>query len=168
VVLGNEAALTQWFSNLLSNAVRFAKAGSQPQIRVWAELRGQQMGAEKEKAGSRNQWGTPQNGSGSGAGWGEDNGVGIPSRFQARIFGMFQRASAEREGTGIGLAIVRKVVRRMGGEVGVESAEGQGSRFWVELRELNSDGLGGSGQGLVEDINHFDPIQRLGEEGRRS
>ena len=50
-----------------------------------------------------------------------------------RIFGMFQRATASREGTGIGLAIVRKVVERMGGEVGVESQEGHGSRFWVNL-----------------------------------
>ena len=46
---------------------------------------------------------------------------------------MFQKLDNQYEGTGIGLAIVRKVVQRMGGTVGVESKEGDGSRFWVEL-----------------------------------
>jgi signal transduction histidine kinase len=46
---------------------------------------------------------------------------------------MFQRAAQGYEGTGIGLAIVRKSVERLGGRVGVESEEGQGSRFWVDL-----------------------------------
>jgi signal transduction histidine kinase len=47
---------------------------------------------------------------------------------------MFQKLDNEYEGTGIGLAIVRKVVERMGGQVGVESEPGKGSRFWVGLR----------------------------------
>jgi signal transduction histidine kinase len=46
---------------------------------------------------------------------------------------MFQKLDTQYEGTGIGLAIVRKVVERMGGKVGVESEPGAGSRFWVEL-----------------------------------
>jgi signal transduction histidine kinase len=47
---------------------------------------------------------------------------------------MFQKLDNQYEGTGIGLAIVRKVVERMGGRVGAESSPGKGSRFWVELR----------------------------------
>jgi signal transduction histidine kinase len=65
--------------------------------------------------------------------WVEDKGIGIPPAAQERIFHMFQRATNDYEGTGIGLAIVRKVVHRMGGSVGVESEKGKGSRFWVEL-----------------------------------
>ena len=67
--------------------------------------------------------------------WVEDHGIGIPQDAREKIFGMFQRLhrSEEYPGTGIGLALVRKVVQRMGGNVGVESALGQGSKFWVEL-----------------------------------
>ena len=112
-VLGNEAALTQCFSNLLGNAVKFAKPGGKPQVRVWAE-------ASKTRASAVRVWV-------------EDNGIGIPKESLHRVFDIFQRASMDREGTGIGLAIVRKVAQRMGGEVGVESEETKGSRFWVEL-----------------------------------
>ena len=67
--------------------------------------------------------------------WVEDNGTGIPAEAKDRMFMMFQRfhRSAEYEGTGIGLAIVRKAVERMGGKVGVESEPGRGSRFWLLL-----------------------------------
>jgi signal transduction histidine kinase len=63
----------------------------------------------------------------------EDNGIGIAKAAQARIFDMFVRGTNQQEGTGIGLTIVRKLVQRMGGAVGVESEEGKGSRFWLDL-----------------------------------
>src|SRR5262249_16813295 len=68
--------------------------------------------------------------------WFEDNGIGLAPESQQRVFGMFQRLNRADlyEGTGIGLAIVRKAVERMGGRVGVESELGKGSRFWVELK----------------------------------
>ena len=67
--------------------------------------------------------------------WVEDNGIGIPAEYQERVFGIFERLHAgdTYPGTGIGLAIVRKSVERMGGKVGVESSAGKGSRFWIEL-----------------------------------
>lgn len=68
--------------------------------------------------------------------WVEDNDIGIPKSEQQRIFGIFTRlhSNAVYEGTGIGLAVVERAVHRMGGSVGVDSEEGKGSRFWMELK----------------------------------
>jgi PAS domain S-box-containing protein len=111
VVLGNESLLTQCFSNLLGNAVKFVAPGVRPQVRVRAETF-----------------------NGTARLWVEDNGIGIPKHAHPRLFSMFQKLDNRYEGTGIGLAIVRKVVERMGGQVAVESEPGRGSRFWVELK----------------------------------
>jgi signal transduction histidine kinase/Skp family chaperone for outer membrane proteins len=110
-VLGNEAALTQCCANLLGNAVKFIEPGRTPHVRVSAERRGDWVRL-----------------------WFEDDGIGIPEGMLTRVFGMFQRLSKNYEGTGIGLALVKKVVERLGGSVGVESELGRGSRFWLELK----------------------------------
>ncbi|HWH71868.1 MAG TPA: ATP-binding protein, partial [Candidatus Sulfotelmatobacter sp.] len=129
-VLGNEAGLARCFSNLLNNAVKFVKTGVKPQVRVYAERRreprGEAPGARAEGPSVEDEWVRI---------WVEDNGVGIPKEGQENIFQMFHRMHGpEYEGTGIGLALVRKLMERMGGRVGVESEEEKGSRFWLELR----------------------------------
>jgi signal transduction histidine kinase len=67
--------------------------------------------------------------------WIEDNGIGIPHELHSRLFKTFERLQpAEFEGRGMGLAVVRAALERMGGEAGLESKPGKGSRFWVELK----------------------------------
>lgn len=114
VVLGNKAAMTQCFSNLLGNAVKFVQPGKTPKVRVWAEPRGEFTRF-----------------------WFKDEGIGIDKQYQNKIWLMFQKLNKSYEGTGIGLALVAKVVNRMGGRVGVESEPGRGSQFWVELKQAN-------------------------------
>ncbi len=112
-VLGHEAFLTQCISNLLSNAVKFVAPGVKPRVRVCTKRLGNEVRL-----------------------WIEDNGIGIPAESQKQIFGIFQRLHGNNSypGTGIGLAIVQKAVERMGGRVGVESAVGNGSKFWLQLK----------------------------------
>ena len=151
-VLGNEAALTQCFSNLLGNAIKFVAPGTRPQVRVWAETakaRGRRQNAETETTHSVS---PVLRSSTVGGGrstshaapsvrlWFADNGVGIPKDAQERIFKMFQRLDKSYDGTGVGLTVVRKAVEKMGGKVGLESEPGHGSRFWVELRAAADTG----------------------------
>jgi signal transduction histidine kinase len=67
--------------------------------------------------------------------WVKDNGIGFDMRYHDRIFDIFQRLhiTADYPGTGIGLAIVRKAMERMGGRAWAESAPGQGATFYLEI-----------------------------------
>jgi signal transduction histidine kinase len=110
-VLANPRELTQLFQNLLGNAIKF-RSGRRPEIRADATR--------------------------SGASWQfriRDNGIGIDSRFSGRIFQIFNRLHTNEEypGTGIGLAICKKMVERHGGRIWVESEPGRGSDFFFTL-----------------------------------
>lgn len=70
-----------------------------------------------------------------------DNGIGIAPEHHEQIFEIFGRIHPDKmyEGTGIGLAIVRKAVERMGGSVGVHSEHNKGSTFWITLKKASSN-----------------------------
>jgi signal transduction histidine kinase len=114
VVLANRAALAQVFSNLLGNALKFTRKGIPAVVRVYSE----------PAADNRVRFTI------------QDNGIGIATKDLPRLFNIFQRVHSETsfEGTGIGLALVRKATQRMGGTFGVDSEPDRGSRFWVELK----------------------------------
>jgi signal transduction histidine kinase len=111
-VLAHRATLATVLSNLLSNALKFVEAGTRPNVTVRAEDRGTTTRL-----------------------WIEDNGIGVAPEHQEQIFHVFERLHANERypGAGIGLAIVRRGVERMGGNAGVKSDVGKGSRFWIEL-----------------------------------
>jgi signal transduction histidine kinase len=110
-MLGHRQALVEVLSQLLSNARKFVPPDRLPAIRLSAEVRGPRVRL-----------------------WVEDNGIGIDPTYHDRIFGVFERLHEPEiiPGTGIGLAIVRRCMERMGGRAGVESEPGKGSRFWIE------------------------------------
>jgi len=110
-VQGNPSQLTQLFQNLIANALKFRGAGS-PEIHVWAVRQG--------------------------ADWlfrVRDNGIGIAPEYSERIFVIFQRLHGRNEypGTGIGLAICKRIVTCHGGRIWVESQPGRGSTFCFTL-----------------------------------
>jgi signal transduction histidine kinase len=143
-VMGHRTTLIQVVTNLVMNAIKFMPPDVQPQVRVWAqEVESGEVGGA-EGAGGEVFSDTSQDDSTFSASstkwvrlWVEDNGIGIKPENQERIFQVFERLHGAETypGTGIGLAIARKGVERMGGRVGVESQLGQGSRFWIELRQ---------------------------------
>lgn len=119
-VMGHFPTLVQILINLIANALKFVASEVQPQVRIWVE--GQETSQSKIRL------------------WVEDNGIGIAPEYHQRIFSVFERLHGVETypGTGIGLAIARKGIERMGGQVGVESQVSQGSRFWLDLPRVVS------------------------------
>lgn len=116
-VLGHEPSLNLIIANLFSNALKYTKPGESPRIKISSEISETKVRL-----------------------WIEDQGIGIKPEYHEKIFGVFQRLHTADvyPGTGIGLALVRKGIERMGGRAGVISAPGIGSRFWIELPKFQS------------------------------
>lgn len=116
---GDRAMVRQVFANLLENAVKFSRGKSTPLI----EVSGQRDG----------DWNTYCV---------KDNGVGFDERYAKRLFGVFQRlhSQAEFEGTGVGLALVQRIIHRHGGKIWAVGKVGHGATFHFALRNCsNSD-----------------------------
>jgi PAS domain S-box-containing protein len=111
-VMADEMQLTQLFQNLVGNAIKYRRAGV-PRVHITAV------------PNDANKWMFSV----------QDNGLGIETQFFEKIFGVFQRLHKREEfdGTGIGLAICKKIVERHGGAISVESTFGEGSTFHFPL-----------------------------------
>jgi light-regulated signal transduction histidine kinase (bacteriophytochrome) len=111
-VWADQAVLEQIVEQLLQNALTFVRPNVTPHIRVSAETRDNIVRISIQ-----------------------DNGIGFDMAHRERIFRVFERLhqADQYSGTGMGLAIVRRGIERMGGAVGVESSPGEGSQFWLDL-----------------------------------
>lgn len=123
-VNGDAEQLAQVFRNLISNGLKYRS--EQPvKIHVSAnDYTAENSAIEKDA------WSVTV----------ADNGIGIEPRFQAQIFEIFRRLHTHQEysGTGIGLALCRRIVQRHGGDISVDSEEGQGSRFTFSIPKLRT------------------------------
>jgi two-component system sensor kinase FixL len=131
-VLGSRSELFRLFQNLIGNAIKYRRPDVALRITV--------------SAATADADGSPH---GGGIGRGElveirvqDNGMGFEQEYAERIFGVFQRLHGRQEhggGTGIGLAICRKIVENHGGSIRAEGAPGQGAQFVIALPLAASD-----------------------------
>ncbi len=135
VVYGDRSRLLEVFQNLVDNAVKFM--GDQPAPRI--------------EIGSRT---APGVGAGGEAVlYVRDNGRGIDPRYHAKIFGLFERLDIGTEGTGIGLALVQRIVELHGGRIWVESeGTGRGSTFYFTLPSAADHSRCGPGDGRERTI----------------
>jgi signal transduction histidine kinase/CheY-like chemotaxis protein len=121
-VLADQQKLVQVFLNLLSNAIKYNRPNGS--VTVATEAVGEQVRIRIA-----------------------DTGNGISPEQQSKLFQPFERLGAERtkvQGTGLGLALSKKIVELMGGSIGVESVPGSGSTFWMQLPRFDAAPLGAS------------------------
>jgi signal transduction histidine kinase len=111
--------MRQLLQNLIANALKFVKPDVLPAVRVSADVLPAEVGGEAETVELRV----------------ADNGIGFDEKYLGRIFNVFQRLHGRGvyEGTGIGLAVCRKIVERHGGSITARSRPDEGATFVVRL-----------------------------------
>jgi signal transduction histidine kinase len=110
-IRGDQTRLTEVFQNLIENSIKFMGDQESPRVHIGAVERDGMICC-----------------------YVKDNGVGVDVRFQEQIFGLFERLSADVGGTGVGLALVKRIIEVHGGKTWVESeGSGRGSTFWFTL-----------------------------------
>lgn len=114
--------MRQVFQNLISNALKFGRKDMAPQIKIWSEQVERPARDSKELTAYARIFV-------------EDNGIGFDEQYLDKIFAIFQRLHRREdyEGTGIGLAIVKKIIDKHNGFVSAKSIEGEGALFMIDL-----------------------------------
>jgi PAS domain S-box-containing protein len=116
VVAADRAQLVRLFQNLIANAIKY-RSDAPPRVNVWADAQDDEWVFHIQ-----------------------DNGLGIDPQYHARIFVIFQRLHSREaySGTGIGLAVCKRIVERFGGRIWVESTLGEGSEFCFALPKVEA------------------------------
>lgn len=136
VIEADPLQMRQLFQNLIANGLKFVLPGTTPEIRVWAErVASGPPHARSSRDAANPTWRISV----------ADNGIGFDAQYLDRIFAPFQRlhGRAEYEGTGMGLAICRRIAERHGGDITATSEIGVGSTFIVTLPERQPEQLAG-------------------------
>jgi len=131
VIDADALQMRQLFQNLIGNALKFHRPEAKPHVKIYAEKLAAngasfEMNGESIKIGGEKDFCRVVI---------EDNGIGFEEKYLDRIFTVFQRlhGRSEYEGSGIGLAVCRKIVERHGGQITAKSSPGEGARFYIEL-----------------------------------
>jgi len=138
VALGHAPWVEEVWANYLSNALKYG--GVPPRVEVGcARLDADSSDMASDVYAWQAKISHPQ---GKIVFWVQDNGAGLTPEEQGRLFTMFTRLDAmHARGHGLGLSIVRRIVEKLGGDVGVESTPGVGSRFWFTLQAASLDNV---------------------------
>ena len=120
-VNGDPSQIHQLLQNLIGNGLKFQREGIPPEITV----RAYQVDSKMVRVEV------------------QDNGIGIDKEHHEQVFTMFKRLHSRQqyEGMGIGLAVCKKIVDRHGGEIGLDSAPGEGSTFWFTVQRGSYSGI---------------------------
>lgn len=119
-VWGDSPQMHQLLQNLVGNGLKFRREGVPPQITIRShEIDNNMVQVEVQ-----------------------DNGIGIPEEYHEQVFTMFKRlrSGESYKGSGIGLAVCKKIVNRHGGDIGIKSKLGEGTTFWFTLPSGNHSG----------------------------